>query len=276
MSSTSFWSLVITVALCIWSGEASGPDDLISFAVSRGLSGIGCQVPQVLTSGLIINVFFLHKRGRAFAIYSTTFTLGIVVGAAFCGVIIQHSTWVINFWWFVACNGLAAVLVFLFMEETSFDRGNVDQPVGPRRSKSWVAGRTATFLPGTQVMSRRKRVPLVCHCLVQLIIAPPRFAMGSLRQCTTADNSQHKLLLTSLTISVCPVTILAGFYSFVNFAWFTTLTIELSIYLQEPYDPAHDSFGYGFNAQQTGLCKCPLNSIFPHHLARTVPRTCLS
>lgn len=161
MSSAAFWSLVITVALCIWSGVATGPDDLISFAVSRGLSGVFCQIPQVVTSGFIINTFFLHERGKAFAVYSTTFTLGIVVGATFCGVIIQHSTWPVNFWWLVASNGFAALLILLFMEETGFDRTDPEELAGKHRSRSWVAGRIALFLPGNQVMKRRKRPHVV-------------------------------------------------------------------------------------------------------------------
>ena len=49
-----------------------------------------------------------------------------------------------------------------------------------------------------------------------------------------------------------PATLIAGFYSMVNFSWFVVSTIELPITLEEPYAPSEGLSGYGFSAQQSG------------------------
>lgn len=102
----------------------------------------------------VVNVYFRHQRGTALAIYSTIYTLATVAGATFCGFIVQHSTWPVNFWWLTAGNALAAVLVFLFLEETGYDRMDGEVAYGAS-SRSWVQGRIATFLPGSKVVVHR-------------------------------------------------------------------------------------------------------------------------
>lgn len=163
MSSISFWCLVLTVAMCIWSGEANNRDDFLSYAVSRGLAGVFCVVPQILTGGFILNVFFLHERGKMYAIYSTIYTLATVVGASFCGFIVQHATWPVNFWWLAGANGLAAVLIFCFMEETGFDRIGMTCFPTETRTCSWAKSRVLTFLPGSQVVPSKNFGTLVSH-----------------------------------------------------------------------------------------------------------------
>ena len=154
ITSTSFWSLILTIAFSVWSAEAHDPNDLVSFAVSRGLVGFFCQVPQVLTGGVIINIFFLHERGKTFAIFSTLYVLGTAIGPSLDGIIVQHSTWPDAFWWLVAGNGFAAALMFLIMEDTNFDRSH-DKPA-PIRDRSarpsWVSSRIQTFFPGNKVV----------------------------------------------------------------------------------------------------------------------------
>lgn len=68
--------------------------------------------------------------------------------------------------------------------------------------------------------------------------------------------------MKSALIACSPATIIAGLYSCVNFAWLVTISVELPIFLAEPYAPAEGAFGYGFNAQQVALCKLsPFHSI---------------
>ena len=105
----------------------------------------------------IVNVYFRHERGAAFAIYSTVYTIATVAGASFCGFIIQHTYWSANFWWLTGGNSLAAILVFVFSEETGFLReGQKDDmaSAGMHRkpSTSWIRDRLATFFPGNRVV----------------------------------------------------------------------------------------------------------------------------
>lgn len=51
MCSVCFWTMVANTAFSAWAGAASGPNDFISYAVARGLGGLMCAIPQVLTGG---------------------------------------------------------------------------------------------------------------------------------------------------------------------------------------------------------------------------------
>ena len=224
-ASTVFWCMIASAAFNIWSGSASDSDDFISYAVSRGLAGIFCQMPLILIPGFIINTFFLHQRGKAFTISSTLFTLATVMGPSFDGFIVQDLSWPNSFWWLVGGTGFAALLIFLFVEEMAFNRTEFESATPkPEIEPSWIAGRLETFFPGTKV-------------------APSGTSIGGL----------GASVKTSLLIALSPVTMLAGLFTMVNFAWNVALPIELSIFLQEPYKPDEDSFGYGLSARQTGL-----------------------
>ncbi|KAL9059138.1 MAG: hypothetical protein Q9162_001356 [Coniocarpon cinnabarinum] len=76
ISSCVFWSLIAMAMFGIWSAEMTSSDDYDAFVISRLFGGLVGSVPQILGNGIIVNIFFLHERGRAFAIYSTFFTIG--------------------------------------------------------------------------------------------------------------------------------------------------------------------------------------------------------
>ena len=140
------------VATSIWSGESTGPHGYTSFAVARGIAGIFAGIPQILTGGMISSMFFLHERGKAFAIYSTIYVVATIAGPTFSGFIVQHTHWSVTQWWCVGSNALSAILIFLFVEETGYNRDPRAIHQFPRKKQSWIGNRIATFFPGTQVV----------------------------------------------------------------------------------------------------------------------------
>ena len=95
-------------------------------------------------------MFFLHERGKAFAVFTFMFLLGVLAGPTFSGFIVQHTNWPIEFWWGVASQGAVAILVFLLLEETGWTR-DAKAPY-PKPPESWLQNRVATFLPGNKVV----------------------------------------------------------------------------------------------------------------------------
>ena len=87
VTSCCFWSQVILTAVSIWSATAFDPDDYASFMASRAVLGVFCPTAQILTNGVIINIFFLHERGRAFAIHAAVYTLATLIGPIFSGFV---------------------------------------------------------------------------------------------------------------------------------------------------------------------------------------------
>ena len=132
------------------------------FVVSRLFAGMFGSVPSILGASFITDLFFLHERGRAFLVFSLSFLMGTVAGPTLGGFIVQHVDWPVIFWWTIGLQGLALVLVLLFLEETSYGRhgGSVRSTI----PNSFIANRIATFFLGTEVVPSTKSSELVsCH-----------------------------------------------------------------------------------------------------------------
>ena len=148
-SSTILWSLVATFACQICAGEMTNIDDFIPFTVSRLFCGLFGVIPAILGSGYIIDMFFLHQRGKAFAIFEVLIIFAVVGGGTLGGFIAQTQPWADVFWWTLGPVGAAIVCVFLFVQDTTYNRDTA----GVKRSplpEAWLANRVATFLPGTR------------------------------------------------------------------------------------------------------------------------------
>jgi MFS family permease len=108
------------------------------------------MVVSVLGPRYLVDLFFLHQRGRAFTVLHLALNFGASAGPTFSGYVAAKRYWTVEYWWSVALLGVAAILVFLFLEETGYDRvnpeNNVDVP------KSFIANRVRTFLPGSGIV----------------------------------------------------------------------------------------------------------------------------
>lgn len=145
----------------VWAASMTQSNQYNPFVVSRLFAGVFGAVPSILGASTITDLFFLHERGRTFLTFSLSFLLGTVAGPTFGGFIVEHVDWPVEFWWTVGLQCLALVLIFLFLEETGFDRdGGSAYPTKP---KSFIQDRVATFLLGTNVVPATSRSEIVSH-----------------------------------------------------------------------------------------------------------------
>lgn len=154
-SSVVLWSLVAIFACQIWAAEMTGANDYISFTISRLFCGMFGGIPAILGSGYIMDMFYLHQRGKAFAIFEVLIIFAVVGGGTLGGFIAEHKPWNYVFWWTLGPVGAAVLAVFFFVEDTTFPR----DPSMPKRAplpKGWFANRIATFLPGTKTQPSGK------------------------------------------------------------------------------------------------------------------------
>ena len=117
------------------------------------MCGLFAGAPTILGSGFIMDIFFLHQRGKAFACYELSLLLGVICSPTVGGFIAQQSPWPVVFWWTLAPVGAAAVLVCLVCEETGFARTE-DDTIYPTMPKGFVHNRVLTLLPGISVTPR--------------------------------------------------------------------------------------------------------------------------
>lgn len=79
------------MACGIWAAKMTASGDYISFVISRLFGGLFGSVPQILGNGVIVNLFPLQDRGKAFAIYSTVFVLGMMLPPITRLFIVSHA-----------------------------------------------------------------------------------------------------------------------------------------------------------------------------------------
>lgn len=232
-SALIFYSLIGIFVCQIWGAEMTDADDFIPFTVSRLFAGLFGAIPAILGSGYIIDMFFLHQRGKAFAIFEVLIIFAVVGGGTLGGFIAQTQPWNYVFWWTLGPIGAAIILIFFSVEDTTYIR---DSAV-PKRvplPKDWVANRVATFLPGTRTQPRGKAAELVS---VKVMTA---FCVQLLTP------QQLKRFIIPFQITFTPITLLTGTYIFVALGLPIMQASTLATYLSPPTEAG----GYGFSSLQ--------------------------
>ena len=109
-SSLIFWCLAGSLASNIWGPLMTGVNDYIPFVMSRMLAGLFGSIPAVLASGYIMDLYFLHQRGKAFVVLEVCILSGAVAAPVLGGFIANSKPWPFVFWWLVAVEGASIVL----------------------------------------------------------------------------------------------------------------------------------------------------------------------
>lgn len=159
-SSVVLWSLVGTAICQIWAANMTGPNDFIPFTISRLICGIFGVIPAIMGTGFIIDMFFLHQRGKAFAIFEVLIIFAVVGGGTIGGFIAETNPWNYVFWWTLGPIGAAILGVLFFVEDTTFSRDENSIKRDPLPN-SYLANRVATFFPGTKTQPAGKASELV-------------------------------------------------------------------------------------------------------------------
>ena len=158
-----FWSVLALLLCQVWSALLR--TNFTSLILSRLLAGLVTSVPQVIGASFIMEAFFLHQRGKLYAIFELAFQFSISFGPMMGGFILNnHSlSWPWVFWWTCPLLGFCAILVVLFVHETNFDRTSLTstQPW----NESWLMNRVVTFLPGWKVVPKIDGHKLVSQSL---------------------------------------------------------------------------------------------------------------
>lgn len=135
----------------IWAACMTSSDNYVPFVISRWISGMFAAVPTVLTPSYIMDIFFLHQRGRAFASLEISLLTAVIISPTLGGFIVQSKPWPYTFWWTLGSTGAALALVFCFLEETSFSSDPSARSF-PERPESFLKNRIGTLLPGNKVV----------------------------------------------------------------------------------------------------------------------------
>ncbi len=130
----------------------TGKHQYAAYLVSRYFAGFFGMVVSVLGPRYLVDLVFLHQRGRAFTVLHLALNFGASAGPTFSGFIAARHYWPVEYWWSVALLALTAILVFCFLEETGFDRS--DGAINITLPPNFIRNRVHTFLPGSKVVKK--------------------------------------------------------------------------------------------------------------------------
>ena len=155
------------MACAIWSAKMTSKNQYSIFMVSRFIGGIFGATPQILGNGIIMDMFFVHERGRAFTLYSTIFMWGSAAAPTFGDFIVERVGWPGEYWWTIGLQGAMTIITFLFLEETRFNR---DAEKGASRvytPTSWLDARISTLLLGSKFVRSESFGDIVGYCAMK-------------------------------------------------------------------------------------------------------------
>lgn len=133
----------------VWAAEMTHKNQFNSFIVSRFFAGFFGGVSGVLGPRVLVDLFFLHQRGRAFTVFHWCLNFGSMAGPTLSAFVAANRSWTLEYWWTAGLVGFTVLCCFLFLHETSWARDG--QAVNPPAVNGFVANRFATFFPGTRV-----------------------------------------------------------------------------------------------------------------------------
>lgn len=140
---------------------------------------------------------------------------GIGMAPTFSGYIVYYASWTVQFWYQVGLHAVCAILVFLFVEETGWQRPG--GPQWPEQTQGW--------------WSKRRRL---------------YFNVRGFQVSPYLDPSEEKMAaIRPLLVTFSPIMVLGGFVVTVTMGWVLAIQTFIAIYLMTP----EIAGGYSFTAK---------------------------
>ena len=173
-----FWSMVGLLVTGIWSATMTKSNQYGPFVAARAIAGLFGGNFVTLGSGVLVDMYFLHQRGKAFTTLNLAFLLGVVIGPTFSGFIVQSAPWPVQFWWTNGLEALILILAFFFLEDTYYDRPSTENQGSNRVRKNFLANRMETFFCGSRTAPPVSFATIV-GIVMQYCLRPPCFVLSS-------------------------------------------------------------------------------------------------
>ncbi|KAF5689956.1 transcription factor Pig1p [Fusarium circinatum] len=117
-------SFIMYTAVAAWAGGATTYGSALA---ARILMGFASGVAECLAPLTISDLFFLHERGAAMAIYTTALSAGVGAGIIVAGLITINLDWRYIYWVSVALIGVCTILIILTFPETVYNRQEITE-----------------------------------------------------------------------------------------------------------------------------------------------------
>ncbi|KAI1255003.1 hypothetical protein MGN70_003066 [Eutypa lata] len=114
-------ALAIVAVYTLGSGISGGANSQAMLIAGRAIQGAGSGGMTMITSVIVSDLVPLRDRGYFQAILAMTYGIGMAIGPAIGGVIVQNTTWRWVFYINLPIGGLSLVLLWMFLR-VNWDR----------------------------------------------------------------------------------------------------------------------------------------------------------
>jgi MFS family permease len=237
-------STIATMALTIWGAHAKGNGQWIAKNI---LGGFFASPIEALPEISVADVFFAHERGTYMAVYSFMLAGSNFFAPIICGFINDRMgyRWVFYFP-AIFCAG-SFLFLFLFMEETNYDRKSVGvvEGVSPALSNEHLAHEGVSTNDKEKDGAIEPAPTRVSTTAAEIYPSEKTFVQKlSVVDVKRQQRMPYRILL-SLKLVRWPVVFYAGFSYGSYLIWFNVLNATASILLGGP--------PYNFSSSMVGL-----------------------
>ena len=223
----------------IWSALMTQSTQYIPFVIARLFGGFFGGNAVALGAETVVELFFLHQRGKVLTALNLSFLFGVVMGPTYSGFIVGSAPWPVQFWWTNALEVVIILLAFFFLHDTYFDREAAMHKQGRQWPEGFLANRAANFLCGARVIPSITATKTVSCNASWTQLDGFSFII------------QISIFFDSILIGISPVTLLCGGLTLVDFGFAAFFNIVLTVFLQDPIDEG----GYAFTPTQNAACE---------------------
>lgn len=112
-------NLLLSTVFHIWAAKAGSYNSLLA---ARVLTGFAAAAADTLAPDVVGNIYFVHQRGRAMAVYTVFLVSGSLVGGIIGGYVVASLGWRWTMWLHVIFFGFLFAVSVFFLPETLFNR----------------------------------------------------------------------------------------------------------------------------------------------------------
>lgn len=140
--------------------------------VGRVILGAGAAPFEQLPALTVGDQFFVHQRGFGISLYVLSIASGSFLGPVAAGFVIESMGWRWVYWFYAIFMGIIAILIYVGLEETTFDRQGEELASQNMEGERQISSTRKSFWETRQLyVNRRTRMSLA-----KTIIRPFRLA----------------------------------------------------------------------------------------------------
>lgn len=224
-----------------------------SLMAARFFMGCGGASADTVAPDVVGEIFFVHQRGRALAVYTLFLVVGSLLGGLCSGYIIAAGGLPWMHWTNVIMAAVTLVLVFCFQSETLYSRRYAQPQLDNLRAAGELPDATAKnkFVHTEEVDDAGVGSSSSQHEELETHSYPPYTVARSLKVGTYRSGFWHQLIAPLFTLRLPGVWLVSLWYSGLLGGIVTISTVGPTILASPPYL-------FGDNVVSGPLLRCPV------------------